>query len=370
MSSIDAFYTPAYLAAKMVRLIDQEPDVVADFACGDGGLLHAAARRWKMAQIFGTDISKLAVKTVSTLGLAKQVSRCDFLSSRSRAHCKLLRDIKNEVDVVLLNPPFTCRGGTRHLVDIDGFALRCGTAMAFLLIASDYLSPAGEVVAILPAGSMNSEKDRAAWNVLRNRFIIRIVSEHDNRTFISCDSNTQIIHMKRITNPRKAPLMYPSETLDRPAGRTERPKVTLYRGQVQMHAVPPGRTALAHSTDLRNYKLVLNGHKTNSSSLSIKGAFIVLPRVGSPLKEKIAFHETSKKVAISDCILALACQSKSETIGLHRSLLNSWPLLESQYGGTGAKYLTVSRLANLLRGLGYDVVAHRGAKHQLIRSVG
>jgi hypothetical protein len=304
------------------------------------------------------------------LRVATQVSRCNFLSSRSRAQCKALRDIKDKVDVVLLNPPFTCRGGTRHDIGMDGTHLTCSTAMAFLLTASAYLSPSGEVVAILPAGSFNSEKDRAAWDALRDHFNIRVVSEHDNRTFDSCDSNTQIIHLKRKMKGGRTPSTIRSKTPKPNARGVGKTEVTLYRGKVQMHAIPRGRTALAHSTDLRDHKLILNGHKTSSSSLSIKGAFIALPRVGNPIKKKIAFHETSTKIAISDCILALTCQSRTETFGLYSSLLRNWPRLKAQYGGTGAKYVTVSRLSNLLRSLGYEVSAHRGAKHQLIRSVG
>jgi predicted RNA methylase len=286
MLSIDAFYTPAYLATKMVRLIEQEPGVVADFACGDGGLLRAAAKRWGTAHIFGSDISGSAVTEVGELRVATQVSRCNFLSSRSRAQCKALRDIKDKVDVVLLNPPFTCRGGTRHDIGMDGTHLTCSTAMAFLLTASAYLSPSGEVVAILPAGSFNSEKDRAAWDALRDHFNIRVVSEHDNRTFDSCDSNTQIIHLKRKMKGGRTPSTIRSKTPKPNARGVGKTEVTLYRGKVQMHAIPRGRTALAHSTDLRDHKLILNGHKTSSSSLSIKGAFIALPRVATQSKRR------------------------------------------------------------------------------------
>jgi hypothetical protein len=277
--------------------------------------------------------------------------------------------MKGEVDVVLLNPPFTCRGGTRLFVASDSFGVWCSTAMAFLLNSLEYIGPGGEIVAILPAGSMDSEKDRNAWSILRNICRIEIVSEHDHRTFGSCDPTTRIVHIRKDEgNPATKETANIAQEKQRK--RVVGIEVTLYRGKVQMHSVAPGRVPLAHSTDLRDYQLVLNGHKTNSYALSLKGLFIALPRVGVPMKEKVALYDAKRKVALSDCILALRCDDERHTIGLHKVLVRNWPLLKSLYAGTGAKYLTVANLADVLRKLGYSVVPHSGANHQLRRSIG
>ncbi len=369
MKSLDAIYTPGTLATKMVKLVSQEPRCVADFTCGDGGLLRAAAKRWPSANFVATDISRSALKCVSTLEFVNNTGRCDFLSGRSKGQCKALRDIKGKVDVVLLNPPFTCRGGTRLFVGSESFDVWCSTAMAFLLNSLEYIGPGGEVVAILPAGSMNSEKDRDAWCLLRNICQIEIVSEHDHKTFGSCDPTTRIVHIKKgEANPTAKETG--NITQEKHRKRTAGIEVTLYRGRVQMHSVAPGKVPLAHSTDLRDHQLVLNGHRTNSCDLSIKGLFIALPRVGAPAKEKIALYDAKRKVALSDCILALTCDEDLHTIRLHKALVRNWPLLKSLYAGTGAKYLTVANLAHVLRKLGYSVVPHSGANHQLRRSIG
>lgn len=370
MKSLDAIYTPFNLAQKMVKLVSQEPKLVADFTCGDGGLLRAAAKRWPDAKFIATDVSRSALKGVSTLECVNIIGRCDFLSSRSKAQCKALRGIKGKVDVVLLNPPFTCRGGTRLFVSSESFDVWCSTAMAFLLNSLEYIGISGEIVAILPAGSMNSEKDRHAWSILRDICQIEIVSEHDHRTFGSCDPTTRIVHMKKDGANPAAAKKIANVAQEKRKKQTMGIEVTLYRGKVQMHSVVPGKTPLAHSTDLRDHQLVLNGHKTNSHALSLKGLFIALPRVGEPLKEKIALYDAKRKVALSDCILALTCDEEHHTARLHKTLLRNWPLLKSLYAGTGAKYLTVANLADALRKLGYSVVPHSGANHQLRRSIG
>lgn len=369
MKSLDAIYTPVELATLMVKIVNKKPNLVADFTCGDGGLLRAAAKRWPSAKFIATDVSCSAVKRVSAIGFVKSTGRCDFLSSRSKARCKALRDIKGKVDVVLLNPPFTCRGGTRLFVGSESLDVWCSTAMAFLLYSLEYLGPSGEIVAILPAGSMRSEKDSNAWSILRNICQIAIVSEHDHRTFGSCAPTTTIVHLKkRKSNPAAKEIA--NRTQERRRKRKPGIEVTLYRGKVQMHSVVPGRVPLAHSTDLKDYRLVLNGHRTNSCALSLKGPFIALPRVGAPQKEKIALYDANRKVALSDCILALACDEECDTIRLHKELVRNWPILKSLYAGTGAKYLTAANLADALRKLGYSVVPHSGANHQLRRSIG
>jgi len=327
MKTLDAIYTPVTLATKMVKLVNREPRFVADFTCGDGGLLRAAAKRWPNAKLIATDVSRSALKCVSTLEYAINTGRCDFLSSRSKAQCKALRDIKGKVDVVLLNPPFTCRGGTRLYVGSELFDVWCSTAMAFLLNSLEYIGPSGEIVAILPAGSMNSEKDKDAWSFLRNICQIEVVSEHDHRTFGSCDPTTTIVHIKKDeVNPA---VREPANiTQEKHRERTAGIEVTLYRGRVQMHSIAPGKVPLAHSTDLKDHQLVLNGHRTNSCALSLKGLFIALPRVGVPLKEKVALYDAKRKVALSDCVLALTCDQEQHTIRLHKVLVKNWPLLE------------------------------------------
>ncbi len=369
MKTLDAIYTPVNLATTMVTIVNRNPKVVADFTCGDGGLLSAAAKRWPSAQFIATDVSRSALKRVRALGCVNITGRCDFLSSRSKAQCKALRDIKGKVEVVLLNPPFTCRGGTRLFVGSEAFGVWCSTAMAFLLNSLEYIGPCGEIVAILPAGSMKSEKDRNAWSILRNICRIAIVSEHDHRTFGSCDPTTMIVHLKNGESSPPAKEIA-ATTQEKRRKRTAGIEVTLYRGKVQMHSVVPGRVPLAHSTDLRDHQLVLNGHKTNSSALSLKGLFVALPRVGAPMKEKVALCDVKRRVALSDCILALTCDDERHTIDLHKTLVSNWPLLKSLYAGTGAKYLTVANLADVLRKMGYSVVPHSGANHQLRRSIG
>lgn len=371
MWSFDAIYTPDDLAEQMVRVVDRAPSAIADFACGDGGLLRAAAKRWPKSNLIATDISNPALEQLRKRRFVQYLGCCDFLSIRSRSRCNPLRKWAGGIDLVLLNPPFTCRGGTRLRVTTPSFNLHCGTAMAFLLTAFEYLGSTGEIVAIIPAGSVTAEKDQKAWAALRLHSKVAFISEHDHRTFGVCDPTTTIVHISKKTNKSEVPahpeLQSPCACC---ANELSSHPITLYRGTIQMHAIPPGATPLAHSTDLRDFRLVLNGHRADPGASALRGPFVALSRVGNPMKEKIALHYSNQRIGISDCIVALRCKTKEQASQLHSSLLDQWPLVKNLYGGTGAKYITVSRLVRLLSELGFSVIPHANAKHQLKRSIG
>jgi Methyltransferase small domain len=367
MSKIDAFYTPPELAAQMVNVCSIRPNVIADFASGDGELLRAASKRWSKAKLIATDISKTALTALCDGAAATEVGHCNFLSQRSRLKCSVLSNWAGKIDLALLNPPFSCRGGKRIPVSTNSFRTTCSIAMAFVLQAFEYLHRHGEIIAIIPAGSASSEKDREAWKQLREQAAVEIMSEHDHRTFGSCFPTTTLVRI------RKGKVKAPLPLGDKQAffkGPLHPPKpVVIHRGTVQMHSIPAGRVPLAHSTDLTSFRLVLNGHKTKSGHSMISGSFIAISRVGNPQKEKIALHHATSAIAISDCILAVRCNSKAQASRLHSQIVSNWPKLSSLYGGTGAKYITVSKLSGFIKQLGFQVAPHANAKWQLKRSV-
>ncbi len=367
MSRIDAYYTPKALAEKMATVCASTPRIVADFASGDGGLLTAAAHQWPKARLVATDISHSALNALRRKFDDVAAIRVNFLSNQSRVRSRSLEALKGRIGLVLLNPPFSCRGSRRISVSTETFDVTCSPAMAFVLIAFEYLQSNGEMVAILPAGSLISEKDGIAWRNLRSHAEVRVVSNHDRGTFQECFPTTRIVHIKRTRHGKK-----PNETMGESAKvftTTTDESVVLVRGCIPMYDIPKGRIPLAHSTDLKDYKLIPNGHKTHAGVPELMGAFVAITRVGSPKRDKVALHYSRSEMAISDCVIALRCASRARAAQLHSRILDNWSKLVPLYGGTGAKYITVSKLRAFLEQLGYRVHIPGTANWQLKRAI-
>jgi predicted RNA methylase len=355
MPKLDAIYTPAPLAASIVGKQRCLPSIVADFACGHGELLKAAALKWGHSKIVAIDVSRSAVAHVRRNLPEAEVGCCDFLSARSRRRCATLLAVREQVDLILLNPPFSCRGGTRLAVDTDLFRTSCSVAMSFVLHAFEYLSKTGEIVAILPAGCLSADKDREAWELLRLQATINVLSDHDHRTFDSCSPRTFVVRIKR----GRAKKTHQVKTgLGEPASMCPLAKVsvTIRRGTIQMHSSKAGDTPLVHSTELLLKRVDLSRRTAFAGSSSATSPFVAICRVGSPRPEKLALHcRAGSVVAISDCVIALECRTAADALRLHRQMLKRWEAFEALYQGTGAKYTTVRRVADFLAALGCEV---------------
>jgi hypothetical protein len=171
---LDDHYTPAELARTAVNHVRLRcPEIVADMSAGEGSLLLEAARRWPSARIVATDIDRKTVAQLVRMHRRRwKIGRCDFLASRSRRASRVLRTIDGKVALLLMNPPFSCRGGSYRIVDTPHGPVHASPAMAFLLLGLPYLSTRGQAVAILPAGALHNKKDEEAWKYVRARFAV------------------------------------------------------------------------------------------------------------------------------------------------------------------------------------------------------
>jgi type I restriction-modification system DNA methylase subunit len=194
---LDDHYTPielARIAIGHVALCD--PAIVADMAAGEGSLLLEAARRWPTARIVATDIDRRTVSQLARMNRRNwKVGRCDFLGNRSRSASRILRKIEGNLNLLLMNPPFSCRGGSYRLVDTQDGPVRASLAMAFLLLGLRYLSSRGQAVAILPVGCLHNRKDELAWQYIRKRFAVRELARWDNNTFPGCAASSVLVKL-------------------------------------------------------------------------------------------------------------------------------------------------------------------------------
>ena len=115
MSGPDSYYTPPLLADKLVSfIVSSNISSAVDFCVGDGDLLKAVAKRYGDVELYGTDISDDALTKLSNDCPDWHLGKCDFRKDDSIGEVTFL--IKRKFDLIVLNPPFTCKGRDRKSV--------------------------------------------------------------------------------------------------------------------------------------------------------------------------------------------------------------------------------------------------------------
>ena len=372
---MDRIYTPPYLAALMAkascaRSSQSEEFLVADFAAGSGELLLAAASIWPTATMVATDIDFLAVRRLSQISDNLRTGVCDFLNPRSRQSSPILRSLIGRTNLVLLNPPFSCRGGKRVSATIAGVTSKSSLGLAFVVNSFDYIAEGGELIAVLPEGSLTSEKDAATWNLLRRMADTEVLKINGLRTFPKATVRTAVVRFQKRHSLLKAG---PSQVLNTlgTSCRDLPPPVRIVRGTTQMNEIQQREgdadsIAFIHSTHLKDFTVSSNYEVHNRLGRCAVGPMVLLPRVGQPKRSKIAKYLDSTVFMLSDCVIALMCHSPESAELLWRDLQTNWCLLEQEYVGSGARYITKRRLSDLLTRLGYFPLVGSSKDHNVV----
>lgn len=353
---LDDHYTPielARIAVNHVRL--RHPGIIADVAAGEGSLLLEAIRRWPSARVVATDINRAIVNRLQTAGNKQwSVGRCDFMAAKSRAASNILRAVRGKVGLLLLNPPFSCRGGSYRVVNSRDDTIRASVAMAFLLIGLEYLSPRGQAMAILPAGSLHNKKDKLAWRYIRTRFSVRELAHWDKTAFPGCAASSVLV---KLTPHNSKEFEEPSRKR-RSGNRNPKARASAFivRGTCPVHEIPEGARGptLVHYTDLRNATVTLNGHRGHGDYRCVAGPAVLLPRVGRITPHKVALLTSARRVMISDCVIGLKTESVEAAHLVRKLLVDHFEVLAKCYVGTGAPHITLERLREAMRRVGVD----------------
>ena len=352
---MDTHYTPRLLARQLVAsAADLRPSVVADLCAGAGDLLLEAYATWPHADYAAVDIDRQSVQRLRRLRPGWHVGRCDLTNPYSRANSTVLRRVRQRVSLLLLNPPFSCRGGAKSIATTQAGPIPSSTAMFFMVTSLAYLHPSGSALALLPAGVLHSEKDRAAWDYIRRRYSVSVVATPQPRAFPRSSATTAIVRFSPYRNPPTLRSRIAPSTLTR-----RRLHVHLTRGCQPLFRLRHQSTGptLVHSTDLRDAKVILNGRRATSAKRAIAGPAVLIPRVGHLTTSKIAIYSAVTPVALSDCVIALTTHSLSDAHELRKRLLSAFSTLHAQYVGTGAPFVTLGRLSHALASLDINVDA-------------
>lgn len=349
---IDGYDTPPELAAAIIGSVSQlpTPSYILDPAMGSGNLLAAAQARWgTAAQYLGCDVSPPTVRSASKRETSWTVGACDFLNPRSRSQCSAIAALSGHgADLILLNPPFSGRGSATRVARMHGVTTRCSVALAFTVTALQYLCHGGSLVAILPSGSLSSDKDASTWRFLRERTKVIKIARFERDAFVGAFARTSVVRI----------------TMDVPAPRRPMPlsgsapevrgcdSVLVTRGNVRMHEVDRYRTEtgvpLVHTTVLPGPQLREGLPTVNGQARRISGPAVLLPRVGQPSLEKVTMLPDGLTIAPSDCVIAI--HGPSASVAKVWDLINGrWNSMASLYQGSCAPYLTIQRVIDWLK---------------------
>lgn len=348
----DRFDTPVHVTELMVNAISlRHVSIAADFAAGGGGLLDPVLRMWPSAKLVAIDVCSRAIRSLRRRRSAWSIHRMDFLHEIQRAKCKSLEALRGSIDVVLLNPPFSCRGASIREIKADGEMFSCSEAMAFVLTSLPYLAEHGQLIAVLPNGTLSNEKDQSAWSFVRKSYRLEVVGTNGRKTFPGCHARTTVVRL----SPCRTDATPRALIRSRPRAISPQVQVAVVRGSIQMHQIPSGPNAgkivLVHSSDLTENKMASSRKICTVRSIA-RGPAVLLPRVGVPDRRKIALVTSREIMALSDCVISLGCNTVADATRVQQNMISNWNGLSALYGGTCAPYLTIENLRRFLNRCG------------------
>ena len=344
MAGPDSFYTPTPLADKLIGYVTADDVQSAiDFCVGDGVLLKAVAKRYGGVKLYGTDISAEALEKLSCDCPHMELGECDFRDDESVNNVQFLHD--KTFDLIVLNPPFTCKGSVVEHLEFESEQFKVSTAMLFAMRALRYLSTNGGLYAILPISFVYSEKDKKAWDYLKAHYNACVLEE-PSRVYFSkgCSPNVVLVYVGRYAMT--------GQHIAGQADFSSLPVTSIVRGCVRMQSPIYSRKKeaipLIHTTNLQKGKLVELKKIVPGLHIKVDGFGVVIPRVCNPNPDKVALLDGIHTYAISDCVIVLRTSTMVDAEQVRTHILRNWQDFTTIYKGTGAQYTTIARVKQLL----------------------
>jgi hypothetical protein len=317
-------------------LATQTVEGIADFASGTGNLLYAAKLKWPKANLYANDIDVTALQELSHRLPCARIDCSDFLSTEF--HFIHSGDLA-KWSLILLNPPFSQREVAVHEPIGKYSGLRCSRSMAFVMSAVPYLATGGQLLAILPSSTLTSRIDNEARELLRKSYFAEVVRLPAYGLFDEADVSTYFLRISSLCQPVCVITEdgMASQNWQIMRGGISMPRKfrvkTVGKGWVHTTALKSGRISHRYKFPTHKYGRIA------------PAGTVLLPRVGRFDPDKIATAENDEY--ISDCIFGISHPEISSAVVLNL-LLQNLEALSHLYGGTGAPYLSRSRLQNFL----------------------
>lgn len=339
----DSFYTPIPIAEKLVSYITENKITnVIDFCVGDGVLLKTLKKKFSDVTLYGTDISSDVIETLKKEHPNWSLGICDFRDDDSIAKIHFLS--KTKFDLIMFNPPFTCKGSVIERVKIGEKEFKVSTAMMFILKSLKYLSSTGGMYAILPISCVYSQKDRDAWNFLKSKYNACVLEESIRVCFDKkCSPSIVLVYIGK--NKRT------SYITNQNADFTKLSVENVSRGHIRMQNLTYSTSIkalpLIHTTNIQKGQLVNMKRITPGTQHSVSGFGVVIPRVCNPNPNKVALLDGDQNYLLSDCVIVLKTSTMESAAKTKEYIIKNWTSFETIYKGTGAQYTTLERVKEL-----------------------
>lgn len=350
VNNIDTFYTPPELAQRLLSYVDcKKINKVADFCVGKGELLKASEAKFGNLKCYGTDIDNTIVEEIKEHNSSWNIAVCDFIDEQSRKATSILKEAS--FDLILSNPPFTCKGSKINKVEFCGSIFHVSTAMAFLVESLRYLSKKGSLYAIMPVSVIYSDKDKDLIAAINKKYEIELLEERENQLFKNCSPNIVLLKIERKTRNMTDNSVLTLNTIPTLFDARNH-NINIIRGNLSVHEAIKyecnNGLMYIHSTNLRNNTIVLSKITVDRPQAAINGPAILLHRVGKPDITKVCIIDKADKFVLSDCVIALLGNDEETIQSLFDTIVSNKDVLYSLYKGTGAKYITIERLKEAL----------------------
>ena len=345
---VDVFYTPDWLADELVSLMPRQLEGrVLDPSVGSGSLLSAVERRFgKNVPLLGIDVDKRAVREVLAENPSWIVSHANLLSPASRRASGAWRAAQTDLSSVVINPPFSYRGNGGVQTAYAGFSGLVAPAMSFLVEVLRTLRPKDGIFSILPDGAIDAEKHVALWGQIKRFYTVSRPKRINPATFSGARVSTSLVQLVPGCTPTAA------TCIDEP--RSQRIEgctcVEVIRGRVQVHQMrgvePVDPAPFIHTTTLVRPLQ----HWLASGALADMAPLVLITRVGRWSMPTVL---DVGRAVLSDCVIALRPRARTQVEQLRDSVAQSTAEFRALYRGTGAKYLTLASVVELLTDLGW-----------------
>lgn len=348
--SRDDYYTPTVLADKLASLIIEDGiTTVVDFCVGDGDLLKAVKNRFPHINCYGTDISEESISILKKTHRDWILGVCDFTNIGSITDLQGVGDRK--YDLIVLNPPFTCKGSSIFKINFDGIDYNVSKAMLFVANALNFRANNGVLYAILPSSCAHSKKDVKFWTYLRENYNLQVLETPERRYWHNCSASIILVSIGgRLQREFNMTLSTNFSAL---------PVIDICRGHISPHVVKFAKNnsgvRYIHTTNMQsncivNYSRICLPYKRNDehwNRIVISGPAVLIPRVCNPNKSKICVYRDKELFVPSDCVIVLSTKSIKDAIYISDFLCEHWSQFKTIYQGTAAKYTTIERVLKI-----------------------